>query len=145
MDFVVNNLQYTTLTANTVSVSGLSGTSYNNLVIPSTVSYNGVTYTVTTIAVINSSTPITGSLTIPATVTDIQANAFGSQTMSSLYFPSTGSISIAYQAFINCDSLLDIYLGGCALTIASQAFTLKRTIKIKRNVYTPDLSSFCRI
>jgi hypothetical protein len=64
MEFVVNNLKYTTLTGNTVSVSKEYGATYSALVIPSSVTYDGVTYNVTEIGeygfnAINSITSLT--------------------------------------------------------------------------------------
>lgn len=91
MDFVVNNLTYTTLTGNTVSVSKDYEATYSALVIPSSVTYEGVTYNVTEIGDygFNAITSIT-SLTIGSNVTKIGQFAFyGCTGITSLSLPNS--------------------------------------------------------
>ena len=90
MEFVVNNLKYTTLTGSTVSVGG-NGSWTGPLTIPSTVTYEGTTYSVTKTTE-NSFRNYTGitSLVISEGITEISTYTFyGCTGITSVSFPST--------------------------------------------------------
>ena len=93
---------------NTVEVIGLSG-SISSLVIPDSVMYNGVYYTVTTIGsdAFISCTSLT-SVTIPESVTTIGYEAFNGCTgLTSVTIPESVT-TIGYEAFNGCTGLTSV-------------------------------------
>ena len=112
-DFEVDGLCYNKLSNNQVEITYKSyeGGSYSGtLVIPSKVTYNGVTYDVTSIGnnAFFSCTGLTGSLSIPNSITSIGKNAFYECSgLSSITIPNSVT-SIENYAFYGCSGLIDI-------------------------------------
>lgn len=98
---------YYDLTGTTASVLGLATgvTSINNPTIPSTVSYNGTDYTVTTIAskAFQNKTGLTGTLTLPESLVTIDTYAFDgcSGLTGQLVLPESLK-TLATRAFAGC-------------------------------------------
>ncbi len=93
-----------------------------NLVIPSTVSYGGVTYSVTTIYryAFYHCRSLT-SVTIPNSVTSIECYAFlDCRSLASVTIPN--SVTSIDRAFENCDSLTSVTIPNSVTTISSSAF-----------------------
>ena len=93
------------------------------VVIPSSVTYETVTYTVTSIAEYGfySNEDIT-EVTIPNTVTSIDEGAFRDcSKLTTITLPSTLT-TIGNSAFWNCSSLASFSVPGSVTTIGSQAF-----------------------
>ena len=154
-DFAVNGIYYNILTDKTNEVSvthrGSSYDSYSNeytdsVTIPSTVSYNGLTYSVTSIGghafaycfgltsvtIPNSAVTIEGyafedcsgltSITIGNSVTSIGYSAFeGCSSLTSITIPN-GVTSIGGYAFYNCSSLTTITIPNSVTSIGGGTF-----------------------
>ncbi len=113
-DFVVGGIYYNVNdTEATVTFSGDSGDSYQkytgNIVIPSTVTYGGSTYSVTSIG-INAFSGCSGltSVTIPNSVTSIGFRAFNDCSgLTSVTIPNSVT-SIGINAFSNCSGLTSV-------------------------------------
>lgn len=106
----------------TVSVVGSNAAS-GTLVIPDTVIFNGDVYSVNIIgnlAFANNSGLI--SVTIPNSITDIEASAF--RYCTNLTFVSIGSsvTNIGQQAFRNCSSLTVVTIPNSVVSIGAAAF-----------------------
>ena len=119
-DFEVNGIYYnvTNATNKTVAVT-YKGTSYyqysneytGSVVIPSSVTYNGTTYSVTSIGggSFRECTSLT-SVTIPNSVTSIGSCAFfDCDGLTSVTIPNSVT-SIENYAFYNCDGLTSVYI-----------------------------------
>ena len=110
----------------TVAVTYATGSynSYSSTVdIPSTVTYNGTTYTVTAIgnSAFRSSSNLTG-VTIPNTVTSIGDYAFdGCSSLPSVTIPN-GVETIGANAFDGCIGLTSITIPNTVMTIGGNAF-----------------------
>ena len=111
--FEVNGFFYTFLEGNDVEVTYKG--SYNNneylgaVTIPETVTYNGTTYSVTSIGgwAFKDCSSLT-SVTIPNSVTSIGYEAFkGCSALTSVTIPNSVT-SIGYKAFYDCSSLTSI-------------------------------------
>ncbi len=105
--WTVNGLNYTVTSGKNVKLTGCSTCPSNGtLVVPSTVTYNRTTYTVTEIgyeAFLNSTSCNIVSLTVPGTVKVINMMAFKNmKTLKNLYL-SEGLEEIWSGAFENCD------------------------------------------
>ena len=154
-DFEVDGIYYniTSSSNKTVEVTyrGTSFDQYSNeytgsVVIPSSVTYNGTTYSVTTIGseafyscsgltsvtIPNSVTSIENyafidcsrltSVTIPNSVTSIGNGAFYyCYDLTSVTIPNSVT-SIGYQAFYKCTGLTSVTIGNSVTTIRSEAF-----------------------
>ncbi|MCR5362803.1 MAG: leucine-rich repeat domain-containing protein [Bacteroidales bacterium] len=131
-DFEVDGIYYTYLSQadKTVSVS-YQGSSYNeysneytgNVVIPSSVTYNGTTYSVTSIGS-NAFSDCQGltSIEIPSSVTSIGYEAFSSCSgLTSIRIPSSVT-GIGIYAFSDCTSLTSIEIQNGVTSIDSHAF-----------------------
>ena len=101
-------------------------TDYNcysgNVTIPSSVAYQGRTYTVNEIgdmAFVNC--PNLTSATIPNTVTSIGVGAFSNTGLVSVIIPNSVE-SIGEEAFMNCTSLVAVTLSDAITSIPSKAF-----------------------
>ena len=142
-----HNLHYYVTNGTNVAVAKEIGTISGSLIIPDTVSYNGIVYTVTSIAeyafygcsgltsvtMPNSITSIEGSafincsgltsITIPSTVTSIGSYAFlGCSGLTSLTIPSTVT-SIGNYAFDGCSGLTSVTIPTSVTSIGYSAFS----------------------
>ena len=102
-DFQTNGLRYTITSDSTVAVTGVSSYSSQKITIPETVSYQNVTYSVTSIG----DWAFEGycdlnSISIPNSVVSIGLYAFMNCGLESLSIPS-GIKSISYNAFNGCN------------------------------------------
>ncbi len=131
-DFMVDGIYYhvTDATNKTVAVTyrGDSYNSYSNeysgsVTIPSSVTYNGTTYSVTEIGehAFYFCTGLT-EVTIPNSVTSIEEYAFyGCSGLTSVTIPNS-IISIGDGAFLNCSSLNEIAIPNSVTSIGRWAF-----------------------
>ena len=118
--------------AKTASVTyrGPSSSSYDNeysgsVVIPSSVTYNGTTYGVTSIGyqAFRYCTSLT-SVTIPNSVTSIGESAFEYCTgLTSVTIPNSVT-SIGYLAFVGCSSLTSVTIPNSVTSIGEWAFSI---------------------
>ena len=147
--FMVDGISYnvTSSTDKTVEVRGVTNGYTGSLVIPESVVYNDVTYSVTSIGgwVFNGRTDLTGELVIPNSVTSIGDNAF--QDCSGLTSVVIGNsvTSIGSHAFVNCSGLISVEFNAENCTampdyyFAFQGCTALSTVTIGENVKTiPD-------
>lgn len=112
----------------TVTVDGRKSgiTASGSLSIPSTVTYNNITYTVTAIGnfAFNGASGYTGTLTLPNTLVTIGNNAFGSCThfVGSLTIPNSVT-TIGNNAFSSCSSFTgSLTIGSSVSSIGNSAF-----------------------
>ena len=127
-NFVSNGIYYNTTGTNTVEVT-YKDTNYNcyagNMTVPSTVTYNGKTYTVKTIgaSAFRGSTGLT-SVIIPNTVTTIGNDAFNGCNVMEKITIGSGVTSIGSQAFTGCLNLSPVTcLATTPPTIQSNTFS----------------------
>ena len=125
----INGLNYyfdeTENTAEVVQSSSVSG----DLVIPSSVTYNSVTYSVTSIGV-QAFFDCSGltSVTIPNSVTSIGYRAFyGCSGLASVTIPNSVT-SIGDEAFSGCSGLTSITIPNSVTSIGDKAFSLVANI-----------------
>lgn len=96
---------------------------YGDIIIPETVSYNGTTYSVTSIgrAAFEECTGLT-SITIPNSVTSIDEFAFyGCSGLTTITIPNSVT-SIGEYAFYNCTGLTSVVIGNSVTSIGRGAF-----------------------
>ena len=93
-----------------------------NVVIPASVTYNGKTYSVTSIGkeAFEDCTGLT-SVTIPNSVKSIGDYAFGGTSLTSVTIPNSVT-SIGRYAFWLCDSLTSVTIGNSVISIGKEAF-----------------------
>lgn len=138
--FTVDGMKYTITSDSEVKVVKLSSGYYTgDIVIPSTITYNDVTYTVTSIdAAFNGSSNLT-SVVIPNTVTSLGSYAFGScSKLTSITIPNSVT-SIGGYAFYQCGKLESVTLSSSLTSIGTYAFgkcTKLMSIDIPNSVTT---------
>lgn len=117
--FTVDGITYTT-NGNEATVGDAAA---GDLIIPETVTYEGVTYSVTAIGeqVFAYRDNIT-SVTIPRSITSIKPNAFFRCTGLISVTIDNASTAIGYQAFANCFYLTNLDLGNSVSSIEQGAF-----------------------
>ena len=102
----------------------IEGRGTENLIIPETVSYEGYSFSVTSIgsSAFSGCTSLT-SLTIPDSVTSIGSSAFsGCTSLTSVTIPDSVT-SIGYSAFSGCTSLTSVTIGNGVTSIDNSAFS----------------------
>ena len=126
-DFEVDGIYYDSwYNDNEVSVTYKSWnnpTYSGSVLIPSTVTYNDITYSVTWIGgeAFEGCTGLT-SITIPNSVTEIGGSAFeGCSSLTSITIPNSVT-GIGYDAFKGCSSLTSITIPSSVKEIGSSAF-----------------------
>ena len=148
-NFEVDGIYYNYLDGNNVEVTYLGDYYVSSLneyagevIIPSTVTYNGTTYSVTSIGdeTFRDCTSLT-SVTIPNSVTSIENHAFN--WCSSLTSVTIGNSveSIGEYAFYNCSSLTSITIPNSVESIGNSAFSgcsrLKSAVYALLSVFSP--------
>ncbi len=143
-DFQVNGIYYKITSDSTVSVTyggsgGYdSGNFYSgNIIIPSTVLYNSVTYTVTEIANNAFYKQNVDTVELANSITKIGEQAFESSSVSRVFF-SNNLQSIGRDAFRQCESLDEVILPNSLTLLGDAAFSgcssLKNTIIIPQGI-----------
>ena len=137
-DFMVGGLCYnknSNGTTVTVTYQNNSSPRYSNLnvdlTIPSTVTYNGTTYSVTSIGdyAFNGCSGLT-SITIPNSVTSIGNHALESCTgLTSVTIPNWVN-SIGEYAFSSCSGLTSVTIGNSVTSIGYRAFAICSGLKV---------------
>ncbi len=123
-EFIVGNLKYKVNSSNPTEVSvGAAAETITTANIPETVTYEGVTYSVTSIGycafeVCSSLT----SVTIPNSVISIGERAFsGCSSLTSIDIPNSVT-SIGWGAFSNCSSLTSVDIPNSVTSIGDYTF-----------------------
>ena len=122
------------------------GSSYGgNVIIPESVSYNGKTYSVTTIEQYAFNSPYLRSVTIPNSVTTIEQWAFsGSIGLTSVTIPNSVT-SIGGSAFRDCSGLTSVTIPNSVTSIEAYAFNKCKaltSVTIPNSVTTIEENTF---
>ena len=127
--FSYNGIQYIVLSESEHTVETRGPRSLSGHVdIPSTVVYNGETYTVTGIGMFSFSSSGITSMTLPPTIDHIGSTAFGSSALEEINLPS--SLKHIYMfAFSECKNLKSIVLPEGLLTLGDMAFMYDSSIE----------------
>ena len=121
MSTTIDNVTYT-YSGSTASVTGFTGGAIG-VVIPSSITVSGSTYTVTSIGDFAFEYKGLTSVSIPASVTSIGQSAFFGTPLTSIFIPASVTI-IGDSAFYDCSSLASVTFeqGSQLLSIGNQAF-----------------------
>lgn len=127
--FFYNGIQYIVLSESEHTVETRGPRSLSGHVdIPSTVVYNGETYTVTGIGLFSFSSSGITSMTLPPTIEHIGSTAFGNSKLEEINLPS--SLKHIYMfAFSGCKNLKSIVLPEGLLTLGDMAFMYDSSIE----------------
>ena len=127
--FLYNGIQYIVLSESEHTVETRGPRSLSGHVdIPSTVVYNGETYTVTGIGMFSFSSSGITSMTLPPTIDHIGSTAFGNSKLEEINLPS--SLKHIYMfAFSGCKNLKSIVLPEGLLTLGDMAFMYDSSIE----------------
>ena len=118
----VDSIQYSLNSDGTATVTHCLYTSTPNIVIPSTITSGGNTYTVKAInSWVFNGFPFITSITLPSTLESIAYRAFYYSRIKTLTLPE-GLVTIGPEAFSNCDSLKSITLPASIQSIDNSAF-----------------------
>ena len=111
------------VTSKTSSYPYNDGVTFTTITIPKTVSYGGITYSVTSIGdyAFNSCESLT-SITIPNSVTSIGESAFSYCSSLTSVTPDNSVTSIGSSAFYGCSSLTSITIPNGVTSIGGKAF-----------------------
>ncbi|SFC16278.1 leucine-rich repeat domain-containing protein [Kaistella jeonii] len=121
--FIVDNVNYTVISGTDVEVSLSPYFVESNLVIPSTVTFNNKTYTVTAIGDLAFNTVETlQSVTIPNTVTKIGVRSFEECVFLTNVILPDSLITIGDNAFQFCTSLILFTIPNSVTSIGDYAF-----------------------
>ena len=122
-DFKVDGICYNILSEEDKTVEVTSGGYYSGAVtIPASVTYNSITYSVTSIGKIAFASTFLKSIKIPSSVTSIGNSAFVScHSLTSIEIPSSVT-SIGNEAFSNCGDLTSVTIGNGVTNIGNNAF-----------------------
>jgi len=121
LSFTVDNINYATIGSNAVEV--VSGDYSGAIIIPSSVVYSNVTYTVLEFGIdaFKNCTGIT-SIEIPSTIRRFKSAAFyGCSGLTTITIPSSVTI-ISDFAFAGCSGLTSITIPSSVTSIGSEAF-----------------------
>ena len=136
------NMAVVTYLSNSAATNSNSDAYSGIIVIPDTVTYNGVTYYVGGIGS-QAFRNCRGlrNIVVPNTVTSIGYEAFKNCGLKSITIPNTVT-SIAYSTFEDCSSLTSVTIPNSVTSIGSSAFTECSSLT---NVRVPvtDYSAFC--
>lgn len=149
---IINGIAYSFNTSNQTAMVTTGGTYTGDVVIPETVTYEDITYTVTYIGV-NAFRNCTGltsifipnsvigigeraflgcsgltSLSIPNSVTTISEYAFNSCTGLTSVVIGDGVTTIGKYSFGECSNLASLHIGNSVTTIGSNAFRVCRAL-----------------
>ena len=123
VETVVDGVKYTLNDDRTAEVSGYTEDLPNTVVIPSSVTYEGADYTVTSIGNAFYNCTVLENITIPAHVTVIKAFAFSNSNLKSITFEAGSKLDIIeYDAFIMCKNLKSITIPANVTYIGESAF-----------------------
>lgn len=121
--FVVGDITYKPTTGNNVKVRSCNQTA-TNVVIPETVTNNGITYNVTCVgedAFYWCSNLV--SVDLPSTITSIESYAFYYATsLTSLVIPNAVT-SLGWEVFYNCSSLASVTIGSGISELSDGTFS----------------------
>ncbi|OFX67143.1 MAG: hypothetical protein A2X12_07855 [Bacteroidetes bacterium GWE2_29_8] len=129
-DFTVDGINYNITSANTVKVTPKTPKYFGNIAIPSSVTYNSITYSITSIGdeAFRYCSGL-GSITIPNSVTSIGFFAFQNcPDLTSFIIPNSLTF-IGDGAFIDCRGLKSIIIPNFVTSIGDGAFSYCKGLK----------------
>ena len=126
----VDSIRYSLNSDGTATVTNCLYTSTPNIVIPSTITSGGNTYTVKAIGSwVFNGFPFITSITLPSTLESIAYRAFYYSRIKTLTLPE-GLVTIGQEAFSNCDSLKSITLPASIQTIDNSKTICYNTLNL---------------
>ncbi|HET9570730.1 MAG TPA: leucine-rich repeat domain-containing protein [Bacteroidales bacterium] len=122
LNFTVDGINYSTMRSTTVEV--VRGNYFDAIIIPSTVVYSNVTYSVDAIGLFAFSGCIgLTSITIPPSVLSIESSAFSGCTGLTSITILSSDVSIGSSAFYGCSGLTSITIPPSVTSIGMYAFS----------------------